>query len=170
MGYMKRVRQIFVSRKWAVFCGAILVELLMGCATGKETGQNHEAPFGLVWAESQPWVSGISDGPSGTHLSFELSPPSATVRFKALCYMNQSTNLINRPNRPDEFRASFLPSTSSSDAATRVCLVPDPWQKQANDPDQAVLTYEQDGVDYYYVLQDIVHKPLLAYPEQQQPN
>jgi len=170
MGYIKRVRQIIVTRKWSVLCGTILMELLMGCATGKEAGQNHKAPFELVWAESQPWVSGISEGPSGTHLSFELSPPSTTVRFKALCYMNQSADLINRPNRPDEFRARFVRASLSSDAASRVCFIPDSWQKPANDPDQAVLTYEQDGVEYYYVLQDIVHKPLLAYPEKQQPN
>ena len=165
-------RMIWSKRRAAIINGvplrsALLLVIFVGCASGKEASQASAAPFQLIWANVEPWVSGTLDGPSGMHLRFELSPPSAPVRFKSLCYMQQSAPLVKRSNRPDEFSVSYGGNPSSSQLQVESCAVPDFWQSETNQPDQAVLIYEQDGVENYFVIKDIVLKPILAYPERQ---
>jgi hypothetical protein len=164
MIWRKRMPGIINSR--AVYSTLLLV-ILVGCATGKDASQTLAAPFELIWANAEPWVSGTSDGPSGMRVRFELTPPSATVRFKSLCYMQQSATVSRRPNRPDEFSVNYEYKPSSSQLQFKACAAPDFWQNETSQPDQAVLIYEQDGVENYFVIKDIVLKPVLAYPGRQ---
>jgi hypothetical protein len=158
-----------IAQGWslALLCGAFGSLMVTACATSKERTQEDVAPFELVWAQAQPWVSGTQEGPSGIRLSFELSPPRTSVRFKSLCYMQQTASLISRPNKPDEFSASYPSALTKSDVKAGGCAIPALWQNEVNQPDQAVLVFEQEGLDHYFVIQDIVLKPLLAYPGRQ---
>ncbi len=144
--------------------GVVLMFSVASCRVGMESSHEEFAPFQVIWAEAQPWVSGMPEGPSGTRLSFELTPPSAEVRFKSVCYRQQSTVLTNRPGRPDEFSASYERSPSQTETPDQGCGLPITWQNEAKMTDHAVLIYEQDGHDHYFVIRDIVLKPVLAYP------
>lgn len=167
MGCVLRGKRIASDLIFIFFPGALGILMFMSCAAGKETPQEENAPFELIWAQAQPWVSGTVDGPSGLRLSFELSPPRIPVRFKSLCYMQQTADLMSRQNRPDEFSASYTSLTNKVPVETPGCTVPALWQNELNQPDKAILVYEQDGLEHYFVIQDIVHKPLLAYPGKQ---
>ena len=81
--------------------------------------------------------------------------------------MQQSAPVSRRPNRPDEFSVNYEYKPSSSQLQFKVCAAPDFWQNETSQPDQAVLIYEQDGVENYFVIKDIVLKPVLAYPGRQ---
>ena len=167
MGYVIWGSRIEALKHLGRLYRVVLVIVLTGCASGKEVAQDHTAPFELVWAQAQPWVSGTPEGPSGMRLSFELSPPSHKVVFKSLCYMQQTAAVINKPSRPDEFNASYLSVPAKSEVVLQDCSLPELWQNEVKQPNQGVLVYEQDGVDYYYVIHDIVLKPVLAYPGKQ---
>lgn len=147
-----------------LICGAFVILLTAGCASGKDAAQDQVAPFELIWAQAQPWVSGTQEGPSGMKISFELSPPRTPVRFISLCYMQQTADLISRPNRPDEFSAHYISLPIESEVKSQGCNIPALWESEANRADYAVLVYELEGLNHYFVIQDIVHKPLLAYP------
>ena len=81
--------------------------------------------------------------------------------------MQQSAPVVKRPNSPDEFSVSYTNHSSSSQLQVEPCAAPDFWQSETNQPDQAVLIYEIDGVENYFVIKDIVLKPILAYPGRQ---
>lgn len=166
MQFVQRVKGVSGRLNLWRFCGAVVVILFAGCAMGKETVQQ-DAPFELIWAQAQPWVSGTTDGPSGMRLSFELSPPSSAVHIKSLCYMQQTAPIISRSSKPDEFSASYLSRPNKAELEPQSCTVPALWKKEVNLPDHAVLVYEKEGQDYYFVIQDIVLKPVLAYPGKQ---
>jgi len=167
MGGMIWSKRIATTMNWLPVCSVLLLVIMVGCASGKDATKTSAAPFQLIWANVEPWVSGTSDGPSGMRLRFELSPPIAPVRFKSLCYMQQSAPVVKRPNSPDMFSVSYTSHSSSSQLQVEPCAAPDFWQSETNQPDQAVLIYELDGVENYFVINDIVLKPILAYPGRQ---
>ena len=167
MGCLQWVNRLARGLDFAMIYGAFLAVLVAGCATGKEATQDQAAPFELIWAQAQPWVSGTPEGPTGMKLSFELSPPRTPVRFISLCYMQQTADLISRPNRPDEFSADYISLPIESEVKSQGCNIPALWESEANRADYAVLVYELEGLNHYFVIQDIVHKPLLAYPGRQ---
>ena len=145
------------------------VLLTMACLSSKDLSRDLGVPFEVLWAEAQPWVSGLEQGPKGVRLSFEVRAVEGPVQYKRMCYMGQSADLISQEQRPDFFKASFLLDPRAADLNQMPCSLPPHLEDQVNQPDRAVVVYFRGGQEHYFVLRDIVMKPVLAYPGRQVP-
>ena len=143
--------------------------LTTACLSSKDLIRDLRAPSEVLWAEAQPWVSGLDQGPKGVRLSFEVRAGTGPVQYKRMCYMGQSADLVSQEQRPDFFKASFFQDPGAADLNQTPCSLPAHLEDQVNQPDRAVVVYFRGGHEHYFVLRDIVMKPVLAYPGNQVP-
>ena len=143
--------------------------LTMACLSSKDLSRDLPAPSEVLWAEVQPWVSGLEQGLKGVRLSFEMRASGAPVQYKRICYMGQSADLVSREQRPEFFQASFLQDPGAAHLNQTPCSLPPHLEDQVNQHDRAFVVYFREGQEHYFVLRDIVMKPVLAYPGKQVP-
>lgn len=126
-------------------------------------------PFKVGDIYAQEWMAGTPEGGSGTNVYINLSGIEEGVVFNDVFYGKRSTELVSSPNVRVQYIGYFKNKLSRN-----IIMDADPINEAVNEapvvspfdllPNEAVISYTQNGKLQYYKTVQVTVKEPLAYP------
>ena len=126
-------------------------------------------PFSISEIFAQDWVAGVKEGGSGTNINVTFESLNENLSIENI-YFSKKVFLVRQAgNNPKTYFGSFkqiagrdiIMDSNPVNEAKNTPPIPFPFQLE---PNEAVISYIENGTTKFYKVSEVTIKPRIAYP------
>lgn len=164
---MKNLKNIF---------GLISLSFILLSVSNCGSSQNNKSvsfestpPFTIAEIFAQDWVAGVKEGGSGTNVNVTFENLDENLIIENI-YFSKKVFLVRRAAKnPKAYMGSYkekagrdiIMDSDPVKEAKNIPPIPFPFELE---PNEAVISYVENGTTKFYKVSDVTIKPRIAYP------